>query len=341
MLDSSLKDLVTRIRSGDAAALETLADQLGPFFLKELLDRRQMLVPFAENLAIMCIHGAIERLEAERDCDPAAIIAQVLDRKFNEWFQAFQTDVKEASQLQTALFPKPIPPHTGLEIAARSRPLRPINGDLYDFIARPMDLLVVLVDASGKGTAAGLFGAIAGGFFRGYTSGTESPSELLALLDKAISGASTDSKYLTAILLSWRPAFRDVHVASAGLSAPLVSQNGLRKVLELQPGPLIGIDLPTGLVSENHSEISLSLSTGDWVAIFSDGITDQSSSTDQEYGVDRLWEVIQLNAKKSVDIIIDEVFADLDRHTGNTPRQDDQTLVLIRAAARDSDAAKQ
>src|SRR5579864_3413640 len=146
MLDSSIKDIAARIRRADAASFETFADQLGVFFLKQLVDRWNVLVPFAEDLAIMCVHAAIQRFETEPDCDPTVVLSQVLDNKFHDWFLAFQTDVKEASQLQSALFPKPMARHTGLEIAAKSRSLRPINGDLYDFITRPTDALVVLID---------------------------------------------------------------------------------------------------------------------------------------------------------------------------------------------------
>ncbi len=334
MLELPVGEIVDRARSGDEAALGSLADQLGACFLEEMLDRRHVLESFAEGLAVTCVHNAITKLLAGPRRDLQIIFTEVANNAFERWFKSFQTDVDEASRLQGGIFPRSVPSIAGLEIAARSRALRPINGDLYDFIERSDDTLVVFVDASGKGTAAGLFAAIAGGFFRGFAAGNQSPSELLTLLDDSTSGSSTDAKYLTVLLISWSPASAEARIASAGFPIPLVSNNGARTACELEPGPLIGLEMPKGQKSGHHTEVHLTLSIGDWIAVFSDGITDQCNSADEDYGVDRIWEVIHASQHESAECIVERLFADIDRHAGSTPAQDDQTFVLIRSVGK-------
>ena len=324
-------EFVNRARGGAKGALDALADLLGPCFLEEMLDRRHVLKPFTEILVVDCVFHAISRLLSDAQSDVKTVFTEIANREFDRWFRSFQTDVEEASRLQGGIFPRSVPSNGGLEIAARSRPLRPINGDLYDFIERPDDTLVVLVDASGKGTAAGLFAAVAGGFFRGFAAGNQTPSELLTLLNDSTSGASTDSKYLTILLVSWSLASVEARIASAGFPDPLVSNQRTRIPFQVESGPLIGLQLPKDQKSGQYTEVSLKLAIGDWIAVFSDGITDQFNSVDEEYGVDRLWEIIHANENESAERIVERVFADIDRHRGITSAQDDQTLVLIRA----------
>lgn len=326
-----LNNLVAGIRNGDAESLASFADSYGPYFLQKLVSSKYVLPPFAADLAISCVHSSIRQLVLETDDDPEVIVDRAFEATFSDWIQQLQHDVHEAGLLQGAMFPRPAPSVTGLEIGARSRAVRHINGDLHDFIIRPADTLIALVDASGKGAAAGLYAAIAGGFLRGYASGVESPSELLRFMNHAVAGASTGSMYLTAIVLSWSPHLCEISIASAGFATPLVSQGGSRSTVKLQPGLPIGLALPEGLDHLEYPELRLALKTGDWLAIFTDGVDEQPNPTGAEYGVDRLWETIRSNTGRPAEMVVEQVFSDLDRHAGATPPQDDQTFIFLRA----------
>jgi phosphoserine phosphatase RsbU/P len=93
---------------------------------------------------------------------------------------------------------------------------------------------------------------------------------------------------------------------------------------------------PLGLLPDQppYAEARVKLSAGDCLVLFSDGVTDAQDEEGNEFGEERLVDVIRPSAGKDLGVIIGEVFAAIDAFVGTAPQFDDITLLLARRDAR-------
>ncbi len=72
---------------------------------------------------------------------------------------------------------------------------------------------------------------------------------------------------------------------------------------------------------------------GDLLCLYSDGITEQSAASDEEFGVDRLWEVLRSHRAQPLGEIVQAIDAAVIGYAAGSPQGDDQTIVLMRREA--------
>ncbi len=236
-----------------------------------------------------------------------------------------ERDLNAARRLQSALLP-PVPgSEYGLDIAARVVSSRELSGDLYDFLPyNTGELGIALGDVSGKGSAAALYGAAAVGILRSLAPQHLAPAKTLQKLNQIICERRIEGRFMTMCFLSWQPAERILRVANAGQEQPLIFQNGRGEKL-----PLAGF--PVGMFDDStYDELSLVLSPGDIVVLYSDGVTDTQNSGAQFYGWQRLSAAVFSQAALSSAEIADHLLANVDEFSGGRHPFDDRTLVVLK-----------
>ena len=72
------------------------------------------------------------------------------------------------------------------------------------------------------------------------------------------------------------------------------------------------------------------LRPGDYVLMYTDGVTEALATGDREYGLARMKTVLRKNVGRSAQEIVTEIFKDLADFTKGYPQQDDQTIVVLR-----------
>jgi sigma-B regulation protein RsbU (phosphoserine phosphatase) len=76
--------------------------------------------------------------------------------------------------------------------------------------------------------------------------------------------------------------------------------------------------------------VSVSFATGDVLVTGTVGIWESPNSAGEEFGRNRVMDIIRANHARPSRAIIDEVFAQLRAHCGKTPDHDDLTIVVVR-----------
>jgi len=236
-----------------------------------------------------------------------------------------EEDLESARELQRALLPTVAPEIAGLEVAIGYRPARMVGGDLYDFFEYDGEsALVAFGDVSGKGVAAALYGALASGLLRTLAPRRLPPAALLKKLNEALLERQVEARYVALLALHWEPQTRRLTMANAGSLPPIVIRQG-----ELLKPRVEGI--PLGLLPDrDYEEAVVEAESGDMVALFSDGITDQLDPEGAEYGRGRLLDVFRACGQESPQAAIARVFRELDAFTGAASPFDDQTIVLLK-----------
>jgi sigma-B regulation protein RsbU (phosphoserine phosphatase) len=111
---------------------------------------------------------------------------------------------------------------------------------------------------------------------------------------------------------------------NAGHNPPLViGASGVRR-LECG-GPIVGL-----FEGATYEEETVWLSPGDWLIVFSDGISEAMSATNDEYGEARIIDVIQRNAAVEPQRLLETLFADVREFTRGAAQSDDITAMVLR-----------
>ena len=237
-------------------------------------------------------------------------------------------DLETAREIQRQLLPSGAKEIPGLDLATAYVPARELGGDFYDLLPYGVGRLAIANgDVSGKGTAAALYGSLAIGILRELVHDNEaSPSEMLEQLNSRLLAARLDARFIAMQFAVYDAALRELTIANAGGTLPLLIRD--REVTEINVS-----GMPLGLLPEaEYEEVRISLLTGDVVVFASDGIHESMNKEQEEYGVDRLKEL--LSTVSSADPgykVAQRIVKATDEHTGagRTPH-DDRTLLILR-----------
>ncbi len=241
--------------------------------------------------------------------------------------RSMQEDLRAARELQSVLLPATTPPMRGLETAVGLRPSREISGDVYDFFQHSDSTVVVAFgDSSGKGAAAALYGAVVSGLLRTMTSRWRSPAQLMKALNEKLLERPVDARYVTLLLMLWSPQTMELTLANAGNTVPMICRNG-----EIQKLKLEGV--PLGLLPDReYDEVVFRAEPGDTIVLYSDGVSDHQSLSNQEFGRTRLANIVRKNCSSTPQALINTIFAELDRY--NIVRFDDQTVIVLQVKSK-------
>jgi sigma-B regulation protein RsbU (phosphoserine phosphatase) len=237
-------------------------------------------------------------------------------------------DLETAREIQRQLLPSGAKEIPGLDVATAYVPARELGGDFYDLLPYGVGRLAVANgDVSGKGTAAALYGSLAIGILRELVHDNEiSPSEMLAQLNSRLLAARLDARFIAMQFGVYDAALRELTIANAGGTLPLLVHNG--EVTEVNVG-----GMPLGLLPEaEYDEVTLSLSPGDMVIFASDGIHESMNKEQEEFGVDRLKALLSTVMPNDPGFkVAQRIVKATDEHTGpGRLPHDDRTLLVLR-----------
>jgi serine phosphatase RsbU (regulator of sigma subunit) len=95
----------------------------------------------------------------------------------------------------------------------------------------------------------------------------------------------------------------------------------------------IDLGFPLGLeenIADFVTQTQIQLNAGDVMVLYTDGITEAENELGEQYGLEKLCEVIRQNRQKSADEIRQNVIDNLRQHIGKHKIYDDITLVLLK-----------
>jgi sigma-B regulation protein RsbU (phosphoserine phosphatase) len=243
-----------------------------------------------------------------------------------------EKELRFAQRVQAALLPQGLPKKLkNVDVAARFDAARELGGDFYDFQLPDTNSLVVAVgDVSGKGVPAALYSVFAAELVRGrtfrrrYLPERSSPAAILSSVNTILNQRQLEEYYCTACYALFDLKRRVVTMSNSGLPYPVrCSADGCAPI-EL-PGVPLGSFFGT-----TYEEISLPLVAGDLFVFCTDGIFEAFNAEGQEFGADRLVEVVAAYKEGTADQIVDAVMAAARAFRGDHSQSDDQTAVAVR-----------
>jgi phosphoserine phosphatase RsbU/P len=235
--------------------------------------------------------------------------------------QRMTFEEREARVIQQALLPKSSPYIPGFEISGLSIPAGAVGGDWYDFISFDDGCWgLVLADVSGKGTAAALLMSATRGMLRSLAQTCTGPGQVLTRLNRLLVEDFPSGRFVTMLFAVLNPSTRTLTFSSAGHLRPLLVDKQGARFLESERG------MPLGLGTGEFSESAVQLSEGSQLVFYSDGITEATDGSDEEYGAERMRDhVLQPQA------CAESILADVRNFANGEGLHDDATVIFVKA----------
>jgi sigma-B regulation protein RsbU (phosphoserine phosphatase) len=233
-------------------------------------------------------------------------------------------EFEDARAIGRALLPQTLPQAPGIEIATTSQPVRSLNGDYFDVIELGAGKLgVCIADVIGKGVPAALLMANVQASLRALAPDSAAPSALSEKLNRSLCRNTTAGKFVTFFYCTLDSGARTLTYTNAGHCAPvLLRANG--DVVRLEAGGAV-----LGVFPEwQYQQAEVSLSPGDRLVFFTDGVTEAPNARDEEFGEDRLIELASALRDRGAAELKGRIMQAVGTFTGGRA-QDDATLVVV------------
>lgn len=257
--------------------------------------------------------------EAAMAIENARLYREALDKA------KFEQELKVAAAIQQSLLPMASRTGTFFTTAGRSVPCRAVGGDFFDYVDLPAGGFgFILGDVAGKGAPAALLAAAVLGMFSAEATYQQSAASVMARLNAGLFRRAIEARFLTSFygMLGKDGSFT---YSNAGHNAPMLvsSSGGVRR---LETGGLV-LGLFENAIFEQET---LTLNRGDFIIIFSDGVTEALDMEGTEFTDQRLLASIEAHRQDPPEALLDALLADVRTFCGEATANDDVTIVVVR-----------
>ena len=244
-------------------------------------------------------------------------------REFEGQRRAAQ-ELEIAKQVQAKLFPQMLPHLRTLDYAGLCMQAHKVGGDYYDFLDLGLGRLgLVIADISGKGIAAALLMANLQANLRSQCAiALTQPQHFLQSVNQLFYENTEDGAYATLFFAEYDDHTRRLRYANCGHWPGLLlrSDNSLER---LQSTCTV-----LGLFKEWKCAMEeLQLYPGDILALYTDGISEMLNNRGEEFGQQRLAEVLRQHVKLPSQALLTSVVHEV-RQFSPHEQQDDVTLIV-------------
>jgi len=282
------------------------------------------------NQFILVEYGPLtETLEAERRATAEKAEAE----------RRLARELEIAKEVQARLFPQKTPLLQTLDYAGTCIPARHVGGDYYDFLElSPGQTALVLADIAGKGISGALLMANLQANLRSQYATLAALKEyfplwhddfrqLLISVNRLFHENSGDSSYATLFFGNYDDATRRLCYVNCGHPPPLLlrGEGEPFRVERLEPTSTV-----IGLFSAFECHVvEKQFVTGDTLIMYSDGVTEAPNTQGEEFGEDRLLEIVRPHRHLCAQLLLEKIVDGL-RGFSHPEQADDITLVVAR-----------
>jgi phosphoserine phosphatase RsbU/P len=303
------------VRYLDTAEDEPVEKNIGVLYL----DSREK-----GSLLSSSTRSALETLATE------AAVAIENARLYRETLEKARLDqeIRIAAEIQQALLPRLSYAGAFFDAAGSTLPCRSIGGDFFDYVELPGgQFAFALGDVAGKGPPAALLSAMVQGIIAAQSASTDGPSATLTRVNQAMLRRAIEARYATTFYGVLEPT-GEVAFCNAGHNPPFVlGRNGVSRLDRGGPplGLFEGIPFDEGCVR---------LEPGDWVIVFSDGVSEALSVAGEEFGDARIAEVAREHYDHEPTVLLEGLLSSVRTFTTGAPQGDDVTAMVVRYRGR-------
>jgi serine phosphatase RsbU (regulator of sigma subunit) len=242
--------------------------------------------------------------------------------------EKIEAELAVARAIQESFLPESGASWKGFQAVAHFEPAADLGGDYYDILPMPDGRTAVSIgDVSGHGLPTGLVAAAARASLATFLELGVPPGEAFLRLGRRTerSRASERRLYTTLALFAYDAGRRVGSLTNAGHPAPYRVSGASVERLAL---PALPIGLLPGRPASFPSQ-DYAFSPGDRLVFFTDGIVEAADAREDPWGYERLEALLAREGQRSPQELVDAILAAVASHVGDTPLEDDRTLLIL------------
>jgi serine phosphatase RsbU (regulator of sigma subunit) len=265
---------------------------------------------------------------------PEALIEKLRQVKHKSRAQAIahrivNQELTDAARVQHTFIPNQSPNIPGFDISSVLLPARETSGDFFDFIFLENGKLgIVIADVGDKGAGAALYMAMSRTLIRTYAGENQlPPEEVIRHVNRRILSDTQRGIFLTVFFGVLDPDQGTLTYVNAGHNPPFrIKTNGQKaKITSLnKTGPLVGI-----FPENSWEEKTINLEPNEILVFYTDGITEAQNKVGEFYETNRFKEYLEDSNEKNAELLRNGILENVHAFTGNVPRLDDITLIVL------------
>lgn len=300
-------------------------------------------------LLLFSMPGKVNRTDINRGLEIAALAINYIfsvetARRLAEANNWIKGELESMRRIQQLLLPQELENTPGIKVARLFQPHTYVGGDYYEIVSlspllapdQPVESPdiwgLLIADASGHGAAAAVEIAMFDAILRTYHPTKEEfngPGDVLTYVNRYFFTRMLRGGFITAFVSNYDPVTRTLNYANAGHPPPYIKRTQQAELMALQSNAGFPLGIDQNAQWQSASELML---PGDLLVMYTDGITEAKSSSGEEFGLHRLRDCIN-RSPANADACLASIQQAVEDHRGNSPANDDLTLLVIEVTA--------
>lgn len=264
-----------------------------------------------------------------------AIENDLLQREMVER-ERLEREMQLARDIQRTFLPQTVPELPGWDLKVRWLTAREVGGDFYDYFELPGDRFgLVIADVADKGMPAALYMTLVRTLLRATVKEIDSPAQALERANNVIVPDAQSGMFVTIFYAVLDLNSGKLDYANAGHNPPLLARCQSGEIERLVRGGMaIGVEAESP-IQEGHTN----LDDGDWLILYTDGVTESFSPQGDPFGEHRLRQAVEevitglspsTADQPSAQDILDSIDRAVQDFIEQSPLSDDLTLLVLR-----------
>jgi sigma-B regulation protein RsbU (phosphoserine phosphatase) len=242
--------------------------------------------------------------------------------------ERFESLIHEAQRIQQSILPQRVPVYAGFDIYGKTIPAEIVSGDFYDFIPVSDNILgLAIADASGHGLPAAL---VVRDIYMGLRMATDRDFKIVRTLEKLnsiIHRGRLTTKFVSLFYGELETGGILIY-SNAGHNPPFILRKNEVELLR-HGGTVLG-PTPDATYTRGFAQLLV----GDILCLYSDGIVEAHDEKEEEFGLERLQELVARLRERTAREIVKEVLQEVARW--GREGEDDRTVVIVKAVEQGS-----
>ncbi len=244
--------------------------------------------------------------------------------------ERYKEELKIAKTVQKSLLPTVLEKDDCFDIAAFSESADEVGGDYYDTLRLGENSVsLIIADVSGKGTTAAFHMSQMKGVFHSLAQQAIAPTDFMNRANRALTGCLERGSFISAAFFVIDTTARKVCYSRAGHCPILVYKASTGETAFLKDK---GVAL--GMVRNNYCNYieskEFTFEKDDVIVLYTDGINEAKNPKGEEFGYDRIREVVSTVVSESPKAIQDHLIQHLYTFTGTENIDDDYTTMIVK-----------
>lgn len=280
-----------------------------------LLKSRSLLLIIAAVLMLVSIYLSIGgRRHAIKQ---GKLIAQTISH---------QAELDTARSIQEGILSTDFPDNASYAVCANMTPAAQVGGDLYDcFTVDDSRIAVVIGDVSGHGMPAALFMTLTKTLFKVYAQSGNPTDKVMAHVNRYLYESNPEKLFVTGWIGILDLTTGVLSYTNAGHNPPiLIRKDRTADYLTGEPNFVLGRRRRV-----RYAEEQIKLNAGDKLILYTDGVTEAQSPSEEFFGDDKLLGIVRAAQAQDQTQLIGTIRTAVDSFENSRDHYDDATVLTL------------